>query len=185
MAASLALHDQIMRNTISIHGGRAFSTAGEGASIEDVVTRYLWSRDLLLVIDNCEHLLDAAAAAIKLLLDACPDLRVIATSRKSLGIRGEAMLRVPSLGLADATHALEDSEAVHLFLDQARAVRPDYQPTIGRSPRAERDGPSEHGSRATRQRVKWHTAALTSEERGREEGMAPAQPGTSWRSHSS
>ena len=103
--------------------------AGEGASIEDVVTRYLWSRDLLVVIDNCEHLLDAAAAAIKLLLDACPKLRVIATSRESLGIPGETMLRVPSLGLADASHSLEDSEAVQLFLDRARAVRPDYQPS--------------------------------------------------------
>jgi predicted ATPase/class 3 adenylate cyclase len=103
--------------------------AGEGASIEDVVTRYLWSRDLLLVIDNCEHLLDAAAASIKLMLDACPNLRVIATSRESLGIPGEAMLRVPSLGLADASHTLEDSEAVHLFLDRAKAVRPDFQPT--------------------------------------------------------
>ena len=103
--------------------------AGEGATIEDVVTRYLWSRDLLVVIDNCEHLLDAAAAAIKLLLDACPKLRVIATSRESLGIPGETMLRVPSLGLADAEHSLQESEAVHLFLDRARAVRPDYQPT--------------------------------------------------------
>jgi predicted ATPase/class 3 adenylate cyclase len=105
--------------------------AGEGASIEDVVTRYLWSRDLLLVIDNCEHLLDSAAAAIKFLLDACPDLRVIATSRESLGIPGEAMLRVPSLGLADASHALEDSEAVRLFLDRAAAVRPDRPPSAG------------------------------------------------------
>jgi predicted ATPase/class 3 adenylate cyclase len=103
--------------------------AGEGASIEDVVMRYLWSRDLVLIIDNCEHLLDGAAAAIKQLLDACPTLRVIATSRESLGIRGEAVLRVPSLGLADATHTLEDSEAVHLFLDRAKAVRPDFEPS--------------------------------------------------------
>lgn len=103
--------------------------AGEGASIEDVVVRYLWSRDLLVIIDNCEHLLDAAAAAIKQLLDACPTLRVVATSRESLGIPGEVQLRVPSLGLADATHSLEDSEAVHLFLDRARAVRPDFDPS--------------------------------------------------------
>jgi predicted ATPase/class 3 adenylate cyclase len=102
---------------------------GEGASIEDVVSRYLWSRDLLLVIDNCEHLLDAAAETIKFLLDACPKLRVIATSRESLGIPGEAMLRVPSLGLSDDTHTLENSEAVHLFLDRARAVRSDYEPS--------------------------------------------------------
>lgn len=103
--------------------------AGEGASIEDVVVRYLWSRDLLLIIDNCEHLLDAATSAIKQLLDACPKLHVVATSRESLGLPGEAMLRVPSLGLADAGHSLEGSEAVQLFLDRARAVRPDFQPS--------------------------------------------------------
>ena len=103
--------------------------AGESASIEDVVTRFLWSRELLLVIDNCEHLLDAAADAIKLLLDACPKLRVIATSRESLGIPGEAMLRVPSLGLADASHTLAESEAVRLFVDRARAVRAGYEPS--------------------------------------------------------
>ena len=104
--------------------------AGEGASIEDVVTRYLWSRDLLIVIDNCEHLLDAASDAIKFLLDACPNLRVIATSRESLGIPGEAVLRVPSLALADDSHPLEDSEAVRLFLDRVRAVRSDYEPSV-------------------------------------------------------
>ncbi len=103
--------------------------AGEGASIEDVVIRYLWSRDLLIIVDNCEHLLDPAAATIKQLLDACPNIRIVATSRESLGIPGEATLRVPSLGLADATHALQDSEAVQLFLDRAQTVHPDYQPS--------------------------------------------------------
>ena len=102
---------------------------GEGASIEDVVARYLWSRDLMLVIDNCEHLLDGASAAIKLLLDSCPRLRIVATSRESLGIPGEVQLRVPSLGLADASHSLEESEAATLFVDRARAVRPDFQPS--------------------------------------------------------
>lgn len=102
---------------------------GEGATIEDVIVRHLWSRDLLLVIDNCEHLLDAATAAIKLLLDSCPRLRIVATSRESLGIPGEAMLRVPSLGLADASHSLADSEAARLFLDRARSVRPDFDPS--------------------------------------------------------
>ena len=102
---------------------------GEGASIEDVVTRYLWPRELLLVIDNCEHLLDSAAAAIKFLLDACPKLRIVATSRESLGIPGETVLRVPSLGLADSLHTLEDSEAMQLLLDRARSVRSGFEPT--------------------------------------------------------
>jgi predicted ATPase/class 3 adenylate cyclase/tetratricopeptide (TPR) repeat protein len=103
--------------------------AGEGASIEDVVTRFLWSRDLLLIIDNCEHLLDGASAAIKLLLDACPKLRIVATSRESLGISGEAMLRVPSLGLPGASRSPLESEAALLFLDRARTARPEYDPS--------------------------------------------------------
>ncbi len=101
---------------------------GEGATIEDVVTRYLWSRDLLLVIDNCEHLLDEAASAIKFLLDSCPKLRIVATSRESLGLPGESLLRVPSLGLPDADHLLVESEAATLFLDRARIVRPGFEP---------------------------------------------------------
>jgi len=102
--------------------------AGEGASIEDVVSRYLWSRELLLVVDNCEHLLDHASAAIKFLLDCCPKVRIVATSRESLGIPGEAQLRVPSLGLGGADGGTEESEAAVLFLDRARAVRPDFAP---------------------------------------------------------
>lgn len=101
---------------------------GEGASIEDVVNRYLWSRGLLLVVDNCEHLLSAATAAIETLLNACPDLRIIATSRESLGVAGETVLGVPSLGLSDGSTPIEKSEAALLFLDRARAVRPDFDP---------------------------------------------------------
>ncbi|MDX1449120.1 MAG: adenylate/guanylate cyclase domain-containing protein, partial [Acidimicrobiia bacterium] len=103
--------------------------AGEGASIEEVVIRYLWSRELLVVIDNCEHLLDAAAQTIKLLLDACPKLKIVATSRESLGIRGEAMVRVPSLGLGHESGSWQGSEAGRLFVDRARAVRPDFDPS--------------------------------------------------------
>ena len=102
---------------------------GEGASIEEVVERYLWPRSTLLLIDNCEHLLDPAAGAIKTLLDACPKLRVIATSRESLGIPGERTVRVPSLRVAGDSEDLESSEAIQLFLDRARIVRPDFEPT--------------------------------------------------------
>jgi predicted ATPase len=102
---------------------------GEGATIEDVVTRFLWSRELLVIIDNCEHLLDGATATIKFLLDACPKLSIVATSRESLGIPGEAILRVPSLGLGDKDHPLEESEAVRLFIDRAHAIQPGFEPT--------------------------------------------------------
>ena len=102
---------------------------GEGASIEEVVSRYLWSRELLLVVDNCEHVLDAASAAIKFLLDACPKLRIVATSRESLGVPGEAQLRVPSLGLDGDSDDPRQSEAARLFMDRASAVRPDFAPS--------------------------------------------------------
>jgi predicted ATPase/class 3 adenylate cyclase len=102
---------------------------GEGATIEDVVTRYLWSRNLVLIIDNCEHVLEGAAAAIKLILDACPDVRIVATSRESLGIPGEATVPVPSLGLPGADAPAAGSEAVRLFLDRAAGVRHGFRPS--------------------------------------------------------
>jgi predicted ATPase/class 3 adenylate cyclase len=99
---------------------------GEGASIEEVVSRFLWSKELLLVVDNCEHLLDAAADAVRRILNAAPKVRIVATSRESLGIPGESGVRVPSLGLPDATHP-RDAESVLLFLDRAAAVLPDVE----------------------------------------------------------
>ncbi|MDH5294860.1 MAG: hypothetical protein OEW91_14365, partial [Acidimicrobiia bacterium] len=102
---------------------------GEGATIEDVTRRFLFSRDLLMVIDNCEHLIDAAAAAIRDILDAAPGVRVLATSRESLGIQGESILRVPSLAVPDGGQPIEESASVRLFLDRAVSARPGYQPS--------------------------------------------------------
>ncbi|MGS2614844.1 AfsR/SARP family transcriptional regulator [Micromonospora sp. LZ34] len=86
-------------------------------------------RATLLVLDNCEHLLDAAARLADRLLAACPDLRVLATSREPLGITGETLQPVESLALppagADPATALS-YPAVRLFADRADAVRPDF-----------------------------------------------------------
>ena len=101
--------------------------AGEGATIEDVVVRYLWSRSLVIVMDNCEHVLEAAASTVRFLLDRCPDLRVIATTRESLGIPGEHNLGVPSLGVESEDDG--PSAAARLFIDRAAAVRPDFSPS--------------------------------------------------------
>jgi predicted ATPase/class 3 adenylate cyclase len=79
---------------------------------------YFASRQTLLLLDNCEHLLDACAdVADALLGERCPRLRILATSREPLGVEGERVFRVPSLDI--------EAEAVALFLDRARAVRPD------------------------------------------------------------
>ena len=79
----------------------------------------------MLLLDNCEHLVDACAAVVNTLLPACPHLWVLATSREPLAIAGEAVLRVPPLALPPATHPedLRDllaSDAVQLFVARAR-----------------------------------------------------------------
>ena len=61
-------------------------------------------RRLLLVLDNCEHLLDATARLVDVLLDVCPSVRVVATSREALGVEGEQSWPTPSLGLPAPTH---------------------------------------------------------------------------------
>ena len=86
----------------------------------------LRSAELLLVLDNCEHLLDACARLAGGLLSGAPGLRVLATSREPLGIAGEAVYRVPPLALpaeqADPV-AIMDTPAVRLFLDRGSAAR--------------------------------------------------------------
>ncbi|MGW4153602.1 AfsR/SARP family transcriptional regulator [Micromonospora chersina] len=107
--------------------------AGRGApEPADPVARLvdaLAGRAVLLLLDNCEHLLDAAADLTERLLTACPGLRVLATSREPLGITGEALRPVESLALppagADPAGALA-YPAVRLFADRAGAVRPDF-----------------------------------------------------------
>ena len=91
-------------------------------AIESLVDA-LAPQNVLIVLDNCEHLISACAKAADLILRRCPRVHLLATSREPLGIGGEAIYRVPSLSLpgpddADATAA--DSDAVALFLDRAR-----------------------------------------------------------------
>ncbi|MFJ8824519.1 BTAD domain-containing putative transcriptional regulator [Streptomyces sp. NPDC102467] len=78
----------------------------------------LESRDLLLVLDNCEHLIEGAAQMAGVLLGSCPGLRILATSREALGITGEVRCPVPPLAAGPAAQ---------LFRDRAAAVRPDFE----------------------------------------------------------
>jgi predicted ATPase/class 3 adenylate cyclase len=88
------------------------------------------TRTLLLVIDNCEHLLEASARLADALLDSCPNLCILATSREGLGVEGEQSWPTPSLGFPDAENASFDdvtrAHAVELFVERARAARPDF-----------------------------------------------------------
>ncbi|MGW0578504.1 ATP-binding protein [Streptomyces sp. NPDC002920] len=80
--------------------------------------RHLAGRQCLIVLDNCEHLVDACAALADALLSAGPDLRILATSRQPLGIAGEHVVTVAPLSLPD--------EAVELLRDRAAAIQPDF-----------------------------------------------------------
>jgi non-specific serine/threonine protein kinase len=105
-----------------------------GRPLTQRLAAWLASKTALLVLDNCEHLLDACAALAEALLSACPGLSLLATSREPLGIAGETVWRVPSLALPDAgdrasVEALTRAEAVRLFADRARASRPGFAVT--------------------------------------------------------
>ncbi|MBV9546791.1 MAG: XRE family transcriptional regulator [Chloroflexi bacterium] len=102
-----------------------------GQSLRQALVELLRARHLLLVLDNCEHLAQACAELVAELLRGCPSVRILATSREPVGVPGETLWRVPGLGLPDldrlpAVAALGQVEAVHLFLDRARAVRPTF-----------------------------------------------------------
>ena len=91
------------------------STTAEGR-----LFKFLAKRRVLVIIDNCEHLIDDVAAFVDAMLRACPDVHVIATSREGLGVTGESLWRVPSLRVDD------DAAAVELFAERARLVQPTF-----------------------------------------------------------
>ncbi len=92
-----------------------------GRPLLDTLTEQLHDVSTLLIVDNCEHLLDGVALAIEPLLQHCPGVRVIATSREALGLRGEVVWRVPSL---------DEPTAFELFVRRARSVRAGFEPSV-------------------------------------------------------
>lgn len=90
----------------------------QGLTIEQSVIEYLRGRELLLVLDNCEHVLDAAARLLDQIVRHCPGVLVLATSREALGVEGERILPLAPLPARDGAA---------LFLDRARAGRPDFR----------------------------------------------------------
>ncbi|MBV9326948.1 MAG: tetratricopeptide repeat protein [Chloroflexi bacterium] len=113
VAASLGVHEQpqqaLITSLINAIGGRR----------------------VLLILDNCEHLIERCAELADTLLRGCPSLTILATSREPMGIDGEVAWRVPPLAVPaaqapDATRLIADSAAVRLFVERARAVRPGF-----------------------------------------------------------
>ena len=96
------------------------------------LANYLRAKELLLVVDNCEHLLGACAQLIGTLLSACPRLQILTTSREASNISGETIWRVPSLALPDAAHIpplaqLRQYDAIQLFVDRAMTVAANWR----------------------------------------------------------
>ena len=99
----------------------------------ETLSNYLGSKQLLLVLDNCEHLIEACATLAETLLRTCSNLRILATSREAIGITGESAWQVPSLPAPDPQHlppaeanlaaTLMQYEAIRLFVDRAIAAR--------------------------------------------------------------
>ncbi len=105
--------------------------------IIDALVEGIGSRHLLLILDNCEHLLDPVVVMADELMRRCPRLHILATSREALGIPGESLLPVPSMSLPsfDAAgadlEALAEFDAVRLFVDRAHAASPSFALTAG------------------------------------------------------
>ena len=99
----------------------------------ELLFNFLRLKTALLILDNCEHLLDASAHIADTLLKYCPQLKILATSREALGILGEVVYHMPSLGLPDIQKTLEtfrDYESVRLFEERARLAAPDFKLTM-------------------------------------------------------
>jgi predicted ATPase/class 3 adenylate cyclase len=110
-----------------------------GRPLVETLSAVLKSRQLLLVLDNCEHLLAACAGLADRLLQSCPHLRILATSRERLGITGETPYRVPPLSLPDLRQpptlaSLTQYEAVRLFIERALTALSTFTVTNANAP---------------------------------------------------
>jgi predicted ATPase/DNA-binding CsgD family transcriptional regulator len=131
--APLSDPDLVSRAVASVLGVRETP----GTDLVDSLCVYLASRGTtLLILDNCEHIVDACASLSEALLHRCAKLRILATSRETLRVPGETLFAVPPLSLPDPRHSptvasLPAYEATGLFVERTRAVKPDFSLTEG------------------------------------------------------
>ena len=104
-----------------------------GTSLKALVHDYLREKQLLIILDNCEHLVEASAKVADELLHVAQNIKIIVSSREALGINGETVYRVPSLSLPEQAEVTKDAamgyESVQLFVDRASAANPKFQLT--------------------------------------------------------
>jgi serine/threonine-protein kinase PknK len=128
--ASLAAHNDPAQVPYVVASALGLQGRSERATTTSLVG-YLQPRSMLIVLDNCEHVVDASAMLVDTLIRTCPDLRILATSREPLRIQGEAVHVVPPLSVPPAgTGApLQQFDSITLFLDRARSAVPGFDLT--------------------------------------------------------
>lgn len=106
-------------------------SAETGSSSEETLRSYLSTKRLLLILDNCEHVVQAVAALSNMVLNATRSVCILATSRESLGLTGEVVYRVDPLGVPDETTRDPDElsrvDSIRLFIERAAAADPDFR----------------------------------------------------------
>lgn len=121
-------HSEIVIQTIAKSLGL---TEHPALSLEEVVQDFLGQGKMLLVLDNCEHLVDEVAGLVHRLLQACPDLTILVTSQERLGIPGEALRVIQGMTLAGSdfldTFSMMQYDAIQLMVERASAVRPGFR----------------------------------------------------------
>jgi predicted ATPase/DNA-binding CsgD family transcriptional regulator len=132
--ASLTISDFVPQAITNVLGVRQFSDRAP----REVLASYLHEKEMLLILDNCEHLVSACANLAEVLLSNCPSLKLLATSREALGIGAEQVWLVPPLSFPSSAHPslqqLTYSEAIRLFVERAQAVKPDFSLTDKNAP---------------------------------------------------
>lgn len=110
-----------------------------GRAIQDLLIDFLHTKQLLLILDNCEHLIDTCAQLADQLLRTCSTLRILASSREALGIAGEHVYRVPSLSIAElrqqpSFEGIKHNDCVQLFVERALAAQAAFHLTEKNAP---------------------------------------------------
>ncbi|MDX1377485.1 MAG: BTAD domain-containing putative transcriptional regulator, partial [Anaerolineales bacterium] len=108
-------------------------------NLRDTLVNYLRSKQLLLILDNCEHLIETCAQVVTYLLESCPQLKIISTSREPLNISYETPWSVPTMSLPDLDQMpivdlMMDYEAIRLFVERSAAINPNFGITDDNAP---------------------------------------------------
>jgi predicted ATPase/DNA-binding SARP family transcriptional activator len=112
--------------------GVSSQETNRGGELIDILIHYLQEKSLLLVLDNCEHLIDACATLSEAILKNCPEIKIVATSREKLGVPGEIGFPVPPLEMAPEQaplHQMQSFSAVRLFNERAALIRSNFTVT--------------------------------------------------------